>query len=93
MEKRKEVVETIEESIDNTVIEVEMSKKVVPIPTHQPPFPQRLVKKIADGKHQCFNNILKKLFVNVPLIEALEQNARLCYVYEGYGEKEEIGEF
>ena len=38
-----------------------------------PPFPQRLVKKIEDGKYRRFITMLKQLSINVPLVETLEQ--------------------
>ena len=50
-----------------------MPKKVTPTPRPPPPFPQRLVKKTEDGKYRCFITMLKQLYVNVPLVEALEQ--------------------
>ena len=53
-----------------------MPKKVTPIPRSPPPFPQRLVKKTEYGKYRCFITMLKKLYVNVPLVEALEQMPR-----------------
>ena len=43
------------------------------MPKPPPPFPQRLVKKIEDGKYRRFITILKKISINVPLVEALEQ--------------------
>ncbi|XP_069151928.1 uncharacterized protein [Solanum lycopersicum] len=53
--------------------DTEVSIKVIPIPRPPPPFPQRLMKKTEDSKYQCFITILKKLSINVPLVEALEQ--------------------
>ena len=47
--------------------------KVIPMPRPPPPFLQRLVKKTEDGKYQRFIRMLKKLSINVPLVEALEQ--------------------
>ena len=37
---------------DKTRKEVEVHQKVTPMPTPPPPFPQRLVKKIKDGKYR-----------------------------------------
>ena len=51
----------------------EVPMKVIPMPRPPPPFPQRLVKKTEDGKYRRFITMLKKLFINVPLVEALEQ--------------------
>ena len=57
--------------------DVEVPMKVIPMPRPPPPFPQRLVKKTEDGKYQRFITMLKKLSINVPLVEALEQMS--CY--------------
>ena len=67
------VVEVSGEVEDNTGKDVELPKKVTPIPRPPPPFPQRLVKKIEDGKYRRFITMLKQLSINVPLVEALEQ--------------------
>ena len=66
------VVEVNGEVEDNTWNDAEMPKKVIPIPTPPPPFPQRLVKNTEDGKYQCFITMLKHLSINVPFVEALE---------------------
>lgn len=58
---------------DNTRKDVEVPIKVIPMPRQPPPFPQRLVKKTEDGKYWCFITILKQLFINVPLVESIEQ--------------------
>ena len=58
---------------DNIAKDAEVPKKVTPMPTPTPPFPQRLVKKTEDGKYWRFITMLKQLFINVPLVEALEQ--------------------
>ena len=50
-----------------------MPQKVTSMPRPPPPFPQRLVKKIEDGKYQCFITMLKQLSINISLVEALEQ--------------------
>ena len=63
------------------------------MPRPPPPFPQRLVKKTEDGKYRRFITTLKQLSINVPLVEPLEINARLCQVYERSGHKEKIGHF
>ena len=52
MRKYKEVVETNEELVDNMVIKVEVSQKIVPFPRPPPPFPERLVKKTENGKYR-----------------------------------------
>ncbi|XP_059294420.1 uncharacterized protein LOC132047387 [Lycium ferocissimum] len=46
---------------------------VAPIPKPLPPFPQRLEKKVDDGKFIKFIEKLKKLSINIPLVETLEQ--------------------
>ncbi|KAH0634861.1 hypothetical protein KY284_037647 [Solanum tuberosum] len=71
--KEDDVVKVREESENATEKEAEISQKVVPIPRPPPNFPQRLVKKTKDGKYRRFITMLKKLSINVPLIEALEQ--------------------
>ena len=50
-----------------------MPKKVTPMPSPPPPFPQRLVKKTEDGKYRHFITMLKQLSINAPLVEPLEQ--------------------
>ena len=67
------VVEVNCEVEDNTGKDVEVPKKVTPMPRPPPPFPQRLVKKIEDGKYRRFITMLKQLSINDPLVEALEQ--------------------
>ena len=47
--------------------------KVILMPRPLPPFPRRLVKKTEDGKYQHVKTMLKKIFINVPFIKALEQ--------------------
>ena len=53
--------------------DAEVSIKVIPMPRPPPPFPQRLVKKTEDGKYRHFITMLKKISINVSLVEALEQ--------------------
>ena len=72
MRKDEEVVKTSGELVDKTSKEKEVPKKVVPIPRPPPPFPQRLVKKTEDGKYRRFITMLKQLYINFPLIKALE---------------------
>ena len=57
----------------NTGKDVEVPTKVTPMTRPPPPFPQRLVKKIEDGKYWHFITMLKQLSINVPLVEALEK--------------------
>ena len=72
---------------------VEAPMKVIPMPRPPPPFPQRLVKKTEDGKYRRFITMLKKLSINVLLVEALEHMPGLCQVYERSSYKEKIGHF
>ena len=66
------VVEGSGEIEDSTGKDAEVPIKVIPMP-RPPPFHQRLVKKTEDGKYRHFITMLKKLSINVPLVEALEQ--------------------
>ena len=66
------VVEGSGEAEDSTGKDAEVPMKVIPMPRPPPPFPQRLVKKIEDGKYRRFITMLKHLSINVPLVEALE---------------------
>ena len=69
-----DVVEEVSgQLVDKSGKEAELPQKVTPTPRPPPPFPQRLAKKIEDGKYRRFINILEQLSINVPLIEALEQ--------------------
>ncbi|XP_015165371.1 uncharacterized protein [Solanum tuberosum] len=43
------------------------------IPTPPPHFPQRLKKKVEDGKFAKFITMLRQLSLNIPLVEALKQ--------------------
>ncbi|XP_069147160.1 uncharacterized protein [Solanum lycopersicum] len=67
------VVDVDGELEDYTEKDSEVPKKVTPMPRPPTPFPQRLVKKTEDGKYRRFITMLKQLYINVPLIEALEQ--------------------
>jgi len=53
--------------------EAEVPMMVIPMPRLPPPLHQRLVKKTEDGKYRRLITMLKKLFINVPLVEALDQ--------------------
>ena len=73
LRKYDEVVEGNGELVDKAVKEVEIPEKVISVPRPPPQLPQRLVKKTEDGKHRHFITTLKKLSINVPLIESLEK--------------------
>ena len=67
------VVEGSGEAEDNTGKDAEVTIKVIPMPRPPPPFHQRLVKKTEDGKYHRFITMLKQLYINIRLVEALEQ--------------------
>ena len=67
------MVEGSGEAEDSTRKDAEVPIKVFPCLDHYPPFPQRLVKMTEDDKYQRFIAMLKKLSINVPLVEALKQ--------------------
>ncbi|XP_019256280.1 PREDICTED: uncharacterized protein LOC109234664 [Nicotiana attenuata] len=48
-------------------------KTLAPIPRPPPPFPQRLAWKVDDSKIENFYDILKKLSVNIPFVEAFQE--------------------
>ncbi|XP_060190996.1 uncharacterized protein LOC132620349 [Lycium barbarum] len=51
----------------------EVPRASPPVMRPPPPFPQRLAKKVEDGKFLKFIDRLKGLSINIPLVEALEQ--------------------
>ena len=55
------VVDVDGELEDNTVKDIEVPKKVTPMPRPPPLFPQRLLKKTEDGKYRRFITMLKQL--------------------------------
>ena len=71
--KEDEAIEASEKLGDALAREVELSQKIVPTPRPEPPFPQRLVKKMEVGKYRRFITMLKQLSNIFPLTEALEQ--------------------
>ncbi|KAK4706944.1 hypothetical protein R3W88_033505 [Solanum pinnatisectum] len=73
VERDDDEIEVTRESMNATEKEAEVTQKVVPIPRPSPSFPQRLVKKTEEGKYHRFITMLKKLSINVSLIEALKQ--------------------
>ena len=66
------MVEVSSELEDKMVKDVKVPQMLTPMPTPQPPFPQRLVKKTENGKYHVFITMLKHLSINVSLVEALE---------------------
>ncbi|XP_049366950.1 uncharacterized protein LOC125831852 [Solanum verrucosum] len=53
--------------------EVKGTMPLQQIPRPPLPFPQRLKKKVKDGKFAKFITILRQLSMNIPLVETLEQ--------------------
>ncbi|XP_070026008.1 uncharacterized protein [Nicotiana sylvestris] len=51
----------------------ETPKTLPPIPRPPPPFPQRHARKVDDSKLKRFYDILKKLSVNIPFVEAFQE--------------------
>ena len=45
---------------------VELNKNILP-----PPFPQRFHKQQTDDQFHKFLDVLKQLYINIPLVEAL----------------------
>ncbi|XP_017970413.1 PREDICTED: uncharacterized protein LOC108660667 [Theobroma cacao] len=66
--------ETMIEKVDKQIQNKE-TKTTLPPP---PPFPQRLQKQKLDKHFQKFLKVFKKLHINNPFAEALEQNAIIC---------------
>ncbi|XP_019246405.1 PREDICTED: uncharacterized protein LOC109226056 [Nicotiana attenuata] len=62
-ENREEVKEKVKET----------PKTLPPIPRPPPPFPQRLARKVDDRKLEKFYEVLKKLSVNIPFVEAFQE--------------------
>nr|XP_009623556.1 eukaryotic peptide chain release factor GTP-binding subunit-like [Nicotiana tomentosiformis] len=52
---------------------IEATKILTPIPRPPPHFPQRLARKVDDSKLEKFYDILKKLSVNIPFVEAFQE--------------------
>ncbi|KAK4717993.1 hypothetical protein R3W88_016331 [Solanum pinnatisectum] len=73
VERDEDKIEVTRESKNATEKKAEVTQKVVPMPRPPLPFPQRLVKKTEEGKYHRFITMLEQLFINVTLIEALEQ--------------------
>ena len=67
------VVKSSGEAEESTGKDAEVPMKVIPMPRPPHPFPQRLVKKTEDGKYRRFITLSKKLSINIPLVETLEQ--------------------
>ena len=87
------VVDVDGELADNTAKDAEVPKKATPMTRPPPPFPQRLLKKTEDGKYRRFITMLKQLFINVPLVEALEQMPGYAKFMKDLVTKKKIGHF
>ena len=62
------VVKGSGEAEESTGKDAEVPMRVIPMLRLPPPFPQRLVKKIEDGKYRRFITMIKQLSINVPLV-------------------------
>ena len=71
----------------------EVPIKVIPIPRPPPPFPHRLMKKTEDGKYRHFITMLKQLFINIRLVESLEQMPGYAKFMKDLVTKKKIGHF
>ncbi|KAK4706807.1 hypothetical protein R3W88_033639 [Solanum pinnatisectum] len=76
VEKDDDEIEVTGVSNNSREREEEITQKVIPMPRPPLPFQQRFVKKNEEGKYRMFITMLKQLFINVPLIEALEKMPR-----------------
>ena len=85
------VVEGSGKAEDSTGKDAEVPIKVIPMP--RPPLPQRLVKKTKDGKYRSFLTMLKKLSINVHLVEALEQMPGYAQFMKDLVTKKKISNF
>ena len=47
------------------------------------PFPERIRKPVADEQFGKFVEVIKKLYVNIPLLDAM-QVPHVCQVYQRY---------
>jgi hypothetical protein len=74
-EKEYAPVESEQTSKGKEGVEEEKEKPYVPPPPCKPPipFPQRLAKSKSEGQFKRFAELLKKLHVNIPFIEAIIQ--------------------
>ncbi|XP_057248937.1 uncharacterized protein LOC130590494 [Beta vulgaris subsp. vulgaris] len=77
----KEVIELSEEVQEKTGLEDEAKKPeneeptVIPIKPYKPPvpFPQRLAQAKLEKKYGKFLDILKKLHINIPFLDAISE--------------------
>ena len=86
------VVKGSGEAEESTEKDAEVPIKVIPMPRPPPPVPQRLVKKIEDGKLVFYNNVEATLY-QCPFGRSSRTNARLCKIYERSGHQEKIDHF
>nr|XP_009794228.1 PREDICTED: uncharacterized protein LOC104241023 [Nicotiana sylvestris] len=70
-EIREEVNPSMEHMIDMPDPTVKKAK--IPFPKPPPYYPQRLSKQNDDNQFKKFIQMMKRLSINVPLVEALEQ--------------------
>ncbi|XP_070021329.1 uncharacterized protein [Nicotiana sylvestris] len=70
-EDQEEVNPSREHIVD--IPEPVVQKAKAPMPRPPPPYPQRFAKKNGENQFKMFIDMIKRLSINVPLIEALEQ--------------------
>ncbi|XP_070035715.1 uncharacterized protein [Nicotiana tomentosiformis] len=86
VQANEEVRIDIDENMEETQEEVNPSRKHMidipepvvpkakaPMPRPPPPYPQRLPKQNRENQFKKFIDMMKRLSINVPLVEALEQ--------------------
>ena len=56
-----------------------MIEPIAPIP-----YPQRLKKNKLDKQFTKFMEVFKKMHINIPFTDALEQMPQLCQIYKGH---------
>ena len=54
------------------------------------PFPERIRKPVADEQFGKFVEIIKKLYVNIPLLDAIQVPTYAKYIKDIYGNKRNL---
>ena len=90
-EPQKEAKKVDEEQAEHTTkvskavsLEIPQPNPTAPVKAYVPPipFPQRLRKNNIDKQFLKFLDVFKKLHINIPFANALEQMPTLCQIYE-----------